>query len=167
VLECASVGIPPTPDPVYAPNVDAPPRRLPHLLPRAALAALLAPTYARSLSVDDDVALERLELALARPETLDGLHRGVAEAMREARGPRTSEDAQLDRLSAGLQKRRGRVRAAPATPGVAAVLVWLNLAAGLAPESMRATLAGGRGAELLEAGLRELGASLVKELMRP
>jgi hypothetical protein len=146
--------------------VDAVPRRLPHLLPRATLAALLAPTYAQALSVDHEIALERLEQALARPEALDAVLRGVAAALREARGPRTSEDAQLDRLSAGLQSRRGRVRAAPATAGVSAAMVWLNLAIGLAPESMRETLAGAKGAALLEAGLRELGGSLARDLLR-
>lgn len=165
--EWASVGVSRTPATDYAPGMDAPPRRLFHLLPRSTLAALLAPTYAQSLSVDLEVAVERLEQALARPEALDAFVGGVAAALREARGPRTSEDDQLDRLSAGLQKRRGRVRAAPSTPGVAAAMVWLNLALGLAPESMRETLAGARGAALLEAGLRELGASLARDLLRP
>jgi hypothetical protein len=146
--------------------VDAPLRRLSHILPRSAVAGLLTPTYAASLDVDEDEARERLERALAHAETLDAIHRGVAAALGEVRGPRTQEDAQLDRLSAALAARGSRVRAVPSTPGVAAVMVWLNLSIGMAPESMRQTLASPRGAAMLEAGLREVGASLVRDLLR-
>jgi hypothetical protein len=142
------------------------PARLPHVLPRARLARLLAPTYAESMDVDEEEALDRLDRALGHPEVLAGIHGGVAEALEAARGPRTDEDAQLDRLSAGLQARASRVKAVPATPAVSAVMVWLNLAIGLAPESMRATLAGARGAGLLAAGLSEIGAGLVKDLVK-
>jgi len=150
----------------YPRTVNDPSRRLPHVLPRAELALLLAPTYAESLSVDEEEARERVERALERPEVLARLHQGIAVALEAARGPRTDEDAQLDKLSKGLQARRARVKAVPATPGVSAVMVWLNLAIGLAPESMRETLAGRPGAAMLEAGLREVGASLVKDLVR-
>jgi hypothetical protein len=143
-----------------------PSRRLPHVLPRVELARLLAPTYAESLSVDEEEAQERLERALAHPDLLAGVHRGVAVALEAARGPRTDADAQLDKLSKGLQARRGRAKAVPSSPGVSAVMVWVNLAIGLAPESMRGTLAGGKGAAMLEEGLREVGASLVRELLR-
>jgi len=144
---------------------DETPRRLPHILPRATLARLLAPTYAASVDVAEEVAQERLERSLAHAEALEAIHRGVAAALGEARGPRTKEDAQLDRLSAAQVARAGRVRAAAPTPGVSAVMVWLNLAIGLAPESMRETLAAPRGAALLEAGLREVGARLVRDLL--
>jgi hypothetical protein len=145
--------------------MDGTPRRLPHILPRQSLARLLAPTYAAAVGVAEEVARERLDRALAHADTLAAIHQGVAEALREARGPRTKEDAQLDRLSAALVTRAARVRAAPATPGVAAAMVWLNLPIGLAPESMRETLAGARGAALLASGLREVGARLVRDLL--
>lgn len=72
----------------------------------------------------------------------------------------------MDRLSKGVQKRRARVKAAPATPALSAVLVRINLEIGLAPEPMRAQLATEKGRALLEDGLRALGAHLVKELLK-
>jgi hypothetical protein len=141
-------------------------RRIPHVFTRTDLAILLAPTYADSLSVDEEIAEERLGRALASPEILAGLHRAIASALEESRGPRTDPDAQVDRISKRLQTRRSRVRAAPSTPAVSAVMVWLNLAIGMAPESMRDTLSSGKGAGMLATGLREVAASLLKDLLR-
>ena len=141
-------------------------RRLPHVLTRGDLAVLIAPTYAAAISVDEEEALERLRRALERPGVADDLYRGLSAALAEARGPRTSEDAVIDKLSAGVQARRARVKPAPGTPALSAVLVRLNLEIGLAPEPMRATLAGGKGQVLLEEGLRQLGTHLVKELLK-
>ncbi len=141
-------------------------RRIPHVFPRGDLVLLLAPTYADALGVDEEIARERLGRSLADPAVLAGLHGAIAAALEAARGPRTDPDAQLDRISRGLQSRRFRVKAVAATPAVSAALVWLNLPIGLAPESMRDTLASGKGAAMLAAGLREVAASLVKELAR-
>jgi hypothetical protein len=58
------------------------------------------------------------------------------------------------------------VKAAASTPAVSAVMIWLNLAIGMAPESMRDTLSTGKGAAMLAAGLREVAASMVKDLSR-
>jgi len=141
-------------------------RRIPHVFPRSDLAILLAPTYADALSVDEDIAQERLGRALADPAVLAGIHQAIASALEDTRGPRTDPDAQVDKISKRLQARRWRVKAAPATPAVSAVMVWVNLAIGMAPESMRDTLSSGKGAAMLAAGLREVGASLVKDLSR-
>lgn len=141
-------------------------RRIPHVFPRADLALLLAPTYADALAVDEDIATERLGRALADAGVLASVHDAIAAALEEARGPRTDPDAQLDRISRGLQARRWRVKAVAATPAVSAAMIWMNLAIGLAPESMRETLASGRGREMLAAGLRAIAASLVKDLGR-
>jgi hypothetical protein len=62
--------------------------------------------------------------------------------------------------------RRARAKAAESTAAVSAVLVRLDLEIGLAPEPMRATLATPKARALLDAGLRELGAHIVKELLR-
>jgi hypothetical protein len=141
-------------------------RRIPHVFPRAELAWLLAPTYADGLAVDEEIAVERLGRALADPATLARIHAAIAEVLEEARGPRTDPDAQVDRISKRLQTRRSRVKPAASTPAVSAVMIWLNLAIGMAPESMRDTLASGKGAAMLAAGLREVAASLVKDLSR-
>lgn len=141
-------------------------RRLPHVLPRSDLVRMLVPTYAAARRVDDDEAAERLAQALSAPGVLDELYAALSAALREVKGPRTSEDALLDRLSAGVQARRERVRAAGDSPGVSAVLVRLDLEIGVAPEPMRATLASPRGRAVLEQGLLELGRHLVKELLK-
>jgi hypothetical protein len=140
-------------------------RRLPHVVTRTDLARLVAPTYAQGMSVDEEEALERLGRALERPGLADDLYRGISAALAAAKGPRTSEDALMDRLSAGLQARRSRVKPAPATPALSAVLVRVNLELGLAPEPMRAMLGTEKGGALLEEGLRGLGAHLLKDLL--
>jgi len=142
------------------------PRRLPHVVTRADLRALLAPSYAAALDVDEEEAEERLARALERPGVADDLYRALAAGLEEARGPRTAEDALLDRVSAGISRRRARARAAAATPALSAVFERLNLEIGLAPEPMRATLATERGRALLEEGLAGLGRHLAKELLR-
>jgi hypothetical protein len=146
--------------------MDTVPRRLPHVLTKADLVAALAPTYAAARGVDDEEAMERLTQALSARGVVDELYAALAVALRDARGPRTAEDALLDRLSAGVQARRARVRAAPDTPGISAVLIRLDLEIGVAPEPMRATLATPRGKAVLEEGLAALARHLVKELLK-
>lgn len=141
-------------------------RRLPHVVTRADLVTMLAPSYAAARGVDHEEAAERLSRALAARGVVDDLLAALSTGLREAKGPRTDEDALLDRLSAGVQARRGRVRAAPDSPGLSAVLVRLDLEIGVAPEPMRATLATPRGRAMLEEGLAALGRHLVKELLK-
>jgi hypothetical protein len=138
--------------------------RLPHVLPRKDLVMALAPTYAAARGVDEDEATERLAQALAIPAALDDLYRGVSSALADAQGPRTSEDAVIDRLSQGVVARRARVKPLAASPAVSAVLVRLDLEIGLAAEAMRATLQTPKARALLDEGLRAIGAHLVKEL---
>jgi hypothetical protein len=116
--------------------------------------------------VDEDEASERLDRALTAPAALDDVYRGVSEALRAKQGPRTTDDALVDKLSAAVVARRAKARAAAATPAISAALVRLDLEIGLAPEAMRATLASERGKVFLDEGLRALGAHLVKELLR-
>jgi len=141
-------------------------RRLPHLIPRADLVAALTRTYAAARGVDDEEAAARLERALEGRAVLEELYAALSAGLFEAQGPRTSADALLDRLSAGVEARRGRVRAAPDSPALAAVLVRLDLEIGVAPEPMRATLSTPRGRAMLEEGMAALGRHLVKELLR-
>jgi hypothetical protein len=141
-------------------------RRLPHVLTRADLARVVAPTYAEALSVEEDEAHERVARALEQPGVADDLYRGISDALASSKGPRTTEDAQLDKLSAAVVARRARVKAAPSSPAISAVLVRMNLELGLAPPGMRGTLASDKGRAMLDEGLRALGAHLVKELMK-
>lgn len=141
-------------------------RRLPHVLTRKDLVLLLAPTYAAARGVDHDEATERLSRALEVPGAVDDVYDGVSAALREAQGPRTTEDALMDKLSTGLAARRARVKATDAGPAVSAALVRLDLEIGVAPEQMRATLASERGQALVEQGFRAIGTHLVKDLLR-
>ncbi len=127
---------------------------------------ILAPTYAKGRGVDEEEAMERLGRALAVPAALDDVYRGISDALRAAQGPRTSEDALMDKLSAGVVARRARAKPADATPAISAALVRLDVEIGLAPEAMRAMLATPRGSALLDEGLRALGAHLVKDLLK-
>ena len=141
-------------------------RRLPHVLTRVDLVRILAPTYAKARAVDEEEASERLSRALAVPAALDDVYRGVSDALRAAQGPRTSDDALVDKLSAGVVARRARAKPAEATAAISAALVRLDLEIGLAPDAMRAMLATPRGSALLEEGLRALGAHLLKDLLK-
>ena len=141
-------------------------RRLPHVIPRADLARTLAPTYAKAAQVDEEEAEDRLLRAFGNQRVLDEIYAGLSAALAEAKGPRTSEDELIDKLSAGMQARKRRVRAAELTPAVSAVQVQVNVELGQAPEMMREAIQGGKGRALLEEGLKALGAHLAKELIR-
>jgi hypothetical protein len=141
-------------------------RRLPHVITRADLARTLAPTYAKAAQVDAEEAEDRLLRAFANQRILDEIYAGLSAALVEAKGARTTDDEMMDKLSAGVQARRGRVRAAELTPAVSAVLVLVNVELGQAPEMMREAIQGGKGRALLQEGLKAVGAHLVKELVR-
>jgi hypothetical protein len=141
-------------------------RRLPHVLTRKDLARVIAETYAKAASVDADEALDRMERAVANDHIADELYAGLSAAMAERKGSRTTEDELVDKLSEGVQKRRGRVKAAPLTPAVSAALVMINLELGYAPEMMRNALTTEKGRALLEEGLRELGAHVLASLVK-
>ena len=141
-------------------------RRLPHVVTRKDLALLIAPTYAASAQVDFEEAHERMERAVDSQHLVDELYAGLSAALHDRKGPRTGEDELIDALSAGVQKRRSRVKAAALTEGISAVMVRLNLELGYAPEMMRGALESPKGKALLEQGLRALGAHLLKELIK-
>lgn len=140
-------------------------KRLPHVVTRKDLALLVAPTYAKAAEVDFDEAHERMERAVSSQGTVDALYEGLSQALFDRKG-RKSEDELIDALSAGVQKRRSRVKAAEVTSAISAVLVMLNLELGYAPEMMRGTLASPKGAQMLQQGLRELGAHLLDQLIK-
>lgn len=141
-------------------------KRLPHVITRKDLALIVAPTYARSAEVEFEEAHERMERAVGTQAVVDALYEGLSLALSDRQGPRTGEDELIDNLSAGVQKRRSRVKAAEVTPGISAVMVMLNLELGYAPEMMRATLASPKGVQMLQQGLRELGTNLLQQLVK-
>lgn len=139
--------------------------RLPHLVTRSDLATLLTPTYGAGQSVDDDESHDRLTRALADPSLLDDLYRSLEEALAAHLGPRTDEDALLDKLAKRVALRKGRVKPADVSK-VAALLVRINLLLGLAPERMREVMESNRGRESQSEALRVMGSHLVQELLR-
>lgn len=141
-------------------------KRLPHVITRNDLALILAPTYAKAAEVDFEEAHERMERAVGSQAIVDALYQGLSDALFDRKGPRTGEDELIDNLSAGVQKRRSRIKAVEVTPAISAVLVLLNLELGYAPEMMRETLASEKGSQMLRQGLRELGAGLIKQLVK-
>ncbi len=141
-------------------------RRLTGVLTKADLVLLLAPTYAKARNVDEEEAAERLSRALAVPAVLDDVYRGVSAGLAEAKGPRTTEDALMDKLSRAVPARRALAKPVPETPGLSAVLVRIELELGLAADAMGDMLETPKGSALLEAGLRAIGVHLVKELLR-
>ncbi len=141
------------------------PKRLPHIVTRSDWTALLTSTYGEAQSVDDDEAAERITRALVNGELLDELYQALAVALEEKQGG-PPDDKVLDRFSKAIQKRRGRVRAAPATTELSAMLVRIDLEIGVAPESLRPTLTSEKGTKLLAAGRAALASHLVKELLK-
>jgi hypothetical protein len=141
-------------------------KRLPHVLTRKDLALIIAPTYAASANVDFDEAHERMERAVDSHHLCDQLYEGISEALTDYQGPRMSEDAVIDKLSAGVLARRSKVKAANVTPAISAALVLINLELGLAAQMMANALETDKGRALLKSGLRALGAHLLKELIK-
>jgi hypothetical protein len=142
------------------------PKRLPHVLTRGDWPYLLAKTYAAAHSIDEDIALERLERAVQGEALLKHLYAGLAAALAKAKGPRTTEDQLVDKLSVGVENRRSKVRVLRGSPAVSAALVRIDVEIGHAPEMMRDALANPKGAALMEQGFEEIGAFLLKELVK-
>jgi hypothetical protein len=146
--------------------VDAFNKRLPHVLTRADWAHLLAKTYAAAQSIDEDIALERLERAVHGEALLKLFYSGLGAALLKAKGARTTEDAFIDKLSVGVENRRSKIHALKSSPAVAAALVRIDLEIGHAPEMMREALANPKGAALMTQGFEEIGAFILKELVK-
>jgi len=141
-------------------------RRIPDAISRKDLAQIVAPTYAASADIDLEEACGRMRRALGDQRLAAELYGGLTAALAEMTRLRAGADELIDNLSAGISKRRARVKAAPMTPEISTAMVTLNLALGYAPESMRAAVESERGRALAAAGMRELGTHLLRELIK-
>jgi hypothetical protein len=141
-------------------------KRLLHVVTKGNLATILAPTYASAQSVDEEEAHGRLTEALEDPQLRADLYAALIAAVTAKVGPGGDGDAVLDKLSKGIAKRATRVKAAPASGAVAAVMVRINLLLELAPVSMRAALETDKGKAVVASGFAELAKHLVEELLR-
>lgn len=139
-------------------------KRLPHVLTRRDLALIVSPTVAAASRVEFDIAHERIERAFAIHRVADAFYEGFSAALEAIKGPRTSEDDLIDKLSAGLEKKRSRVKEANVTPAVSAALVFLDIETGHAPEMMKNALDTEKGRALLKKGLQDFAAHLLREL---
>ena len=140
--------------------------RLPHIVRREDLAIMLAPTYAATANVDDEEAKDRLLRALADAALLDDIYLSLSAALTARAGPRIGVDALMDKLSKGIGARRSRVKPPSATPELFAFLVRINLLIGEAPANMRSVLESEKGRAAMKKGLQDVGAHLVRELLK-
>jgi hypothetical protein len=139
--------------------------RLPHVLTRAHLASLLAPTYARENGVSDELSLDRMKRVIQNSRIANHLYEAISAGLRSSRAGR-SEDAVIDALAHAAVKRSDTLGPAPRGPGLSAVTVMLNIELGLSPDALRATLDSGKGKALLDQGLGGLGKFMVDHLLR-
>ena len=141
-------------------------KRLPEVVTRKDLALMVAPTYAASADIGYDEAVGRMERVLANRRVAEELYAGLSAALGEFKGRRTNADELIDNLSAGISKRRARVKSAPMTDEISAAMGLLNLELGYAPEMMRGALESERGRTLYQGGMRALGSYLLGELIK-
>ena len=141
------------------------PPRLAHLATRAVIAAKLAPSYAKTHTIEDEEAVNRLLRALSGPlwEELLGL---AWEAL--LHGAKRLDDAGLvEKVARSLGDRPLRPgRESPETPQWSAFWLEVDLAAGTASEAARRALESTAGRQMMEKGRVEAGQFLATELTR-
>jgi hypothetical protein len=144
--------------------VPAHPPRLAHLLTRAELVRRLAPTYAAAHELEYDEAAEIVDRALRgrlREELLDA----IWAALQPGKVSR-SDEFLLERVARALTDRPRLGRVAAVTPTLGAILIRLDLEAGVAGESARRVLETEQGREASKKGLVELGAFVARDVTR-
>jgi hypothetical protein len=141
------------------------PARLGHLATRKVLVAKLWPTYAEAHQMDAEEAVARLERAL-EPPLMEQLLAATWEALM-AGGKRLDEAGLLEKIAQSLKDRPERPgRQAKPGPEWSALLLLLDLQAGVASEAARGVLERPEGQRMVAAGLATAGSFLAKELTR-
>ncbi len=127
----------------------------------------LAPTYAQTHEIDVDEAVERVDRALERDGQLrDQLLTACWDEL-QAKKRRFDEAALLEKIAQLLKDRPQRPgKVAPMTAGWSALLVLIDLDAGLASDSARRILESDEGKKRLADGVTEAGKFLAAELLR-
>jgi hypothetical protein len=127
----------------------------------------LSPTYAQTHEVDVDEAVERVDRALERDATLRDQLLGACWAELVAKKRKVDEAALLEKIAQLLKDRPNRPgKVAPMTAGWSALLVLIDLDAGLASDSARRILESDEGKRRLADGVTEAGRFLAAELLR-
>lgn len=143
------------------------PPRLSHLCNRPVLVSKLAPTYAQTHEVDVDEAVERVDRALEHDRPLQDDLLAACWVELTAKKPRFDEAALLEKIAQLLKDRPQRPgKVAPMSAGWSALLVLIDLDAGLASDSARRILESDEGKRRLADGVTEAGRFLAAELLR-
>ncbi len=144
--------------------MDYPPR-LAHLATRDIVAAKLARLFADVHQIDEAEALDRLGRGL-KGALWESLLSSAWKALR-ASSERLTDEALVEKVARALRERPSRLgRPAKMTPGLSALLLWIDLEAGTATDSARRVLESDEGRKRVAQGLGEAGALLAGELTR-
>ena len=141
------------------------PVRLAHLATRGVVAAKLAPTYSESHQIDDEEAITRLIRALGGSLLDDLLAAAWADLV--ATNNKLTDEERLEKVAKAIAKRPLRPgKVAELNSGWSALLVRVDVEAGLASESARRVLESDAGAKMVAQGLADAGKHLATELLR-
>lgn len=141
------------------------PPRLSHLATRSVLVARLTPTYAQAHQIDEDEARQRLDSAI-RGTLLEDLLAMTWEAMK-GETKRLNDEGLLEKVASTLKDRPlkpGKV--VEVTPGWSAFLILVDLEVGTASDAARRVMESEEGRKRAQAGVKEVGAYLARELTR-
>lgn len=144
------------------------PRRLIALMNRPLLVEMLAPSYALARNIDVNEAAHRLDDATRQLKLMDGLQRGTWSALLAAK-PDKDEEAILT----AVEKKRAKTkRWQPIKAkeredgGFAALILLIDVGAGVAAGEGWDMLESKEGARFLEKGFAKMGEHLARELLR-
>lgn len=141
------------------------PPRFAHLATQKVLVAKLIPTFSAAHRIDEEEARERLSTAL-HGALLEQLLEATWGALTENR-KRLDDDGLLEKIAGSLAKNPYRPgKELEATPGWSAFMVLADVEAGTATDAARRLLESEEGKRRGQAGIREVGAFLAKELTK-
>ena len=141
------------------------PPRLAHLVTQKVVVAKLTPTFSSAHQIDENEGHERLTAAL-QGAFLDRLLEATWTAL-AGDTQRLNDDGLLEKVAKSLKTNPYRPgKLVEVTPGWSAFMVLADLEAGTATDSARRLLETEEGKRRAEAGVREVGVFLAKELSR-
>jgi len=144
------------------------PRRLIAMMNRHLLVEMMASSYALARNIDPNEAADRLDEAMRQIKLADGLQRGAWMGLMRLK-PDLDEAALMERVQKKLSKNKRwqPIKAAAREDGAfAAVILLIDVGAGVAAGEAWDMLESSEGAKFLEKGFALIGAHLAKELLR-
>lgn len=140
------------------------PPRLSHLATQRIVVAKLVPTFSAAHMIDENEAHERLMSALKGPLLNQLLDETWAAIVASAKSP--DEEKLLDKVAKGLSNPYRAGKPLEPTPGWSAFMVLVDIEAGTATDAARRLLESDEGRRRAQAGVREVGAYVAKEITR-